>query len=92
MPRWYADPTKITGLIIGLCAIGVYVGGVFVAYAKQQAKIDEHDQAIGELDENLTEQEREAKNYYVQQQLIQQDIGYIKEGQKQILEAIQKRK
>ena len=89
---WWQDPTKITGLIISAIVIAVYVGSVFVAYAKQDAKLKEHDEEITKLDEGLTEQEQEAKDYYVQQQLIGRDMEYVKDSVKQILEEVKRKR
>lgn len=55
----------------------------------QEQAADEED--VKELEARVAEEEEATEDYKVQQQLIQQDIGYIKEAQKEILNALKKR-
>ena len=100
--EWWRGPVGLAaGFVTIVTAIGLVYNSIS-ADANMKRDIKENEQAIEELEEEHTSdleavrndveaQEQETEKYYQQQQLIQQDLGYLKESQKEILNALKKR-
>src|SRR3990167_2595137 len=95
---WYKNPVSIAALIVSFLSISSWIANTIIADAKQAAKIEKTEKKIAELDEAVEEHEGELEQSEVRQQLLQQDVGYIKKAmeqqqmiQQQILEAVKKK-
>ena len=69
----------------GIVACLLILGQV-VAYGKQQAETEQVREDVKALKEDVEEQDQELQQQQLDQRAIQQDLGYLKEGVKVLLE------
>ena len=89
---WWHDPQKVVSVLVGLGAVGGWIITSFVADAKQSAKVEEVAKDVEALDETVTEHERALEQAEIRQQLLQQDVGFIKQGMQDVLQELKRKK
>ena len=89
---WWHDPQKVVSILVGVGAVGGWIITSFVADAKQTAKVEEVAKDVEELDETVSTHEQELEQTEVRQQLLQQDLGYLKAGMQDVLQELKRKK
>lgn len=90
-PWWKSAQTIVTllGGIVMLCGLA-YTN--IASAERTKVAVEQVKEDVTDLEDRVEKQEDESEEYYRQQQLIQQDLGYLKESQKEILEAIKQKR
>ena len=85
------------GIKLWQALLGLVGSGIFIfAFAYQQISADvgqkrdiqEHEEALEKVDTTLAEHDQQIDQVDDQYRMLQQDLGYLKGQQQQILEAI----
>ncbi len=89
---WWKSAQTIVALLVGMGMLGGLIYTNVASAERAKVAVEQVEKNVVKLEARVEKQEDKTEEYYRQQQLIQQDLGYLKESQKDILDAIKQKR